>query len=123
MSFNQTNPSPQAVETALQRMLFGKAKLGTYTGDVAATKAIIGLGFRPKAVIVYEQVTNKAVIIKSNLDTTKALVLAHAGESVGHLYVDDIIITLDADGFTVGDGTGTANYANEAQAYIYLAFG
>ena len=97
-----------------------KLKLGTYTGDAAATKAVTGIGFRPQAVLIYEMVTNKAVILKSNLDTTKALVMAHAGDN---LYVDDIVISLDADGFTVGDGSGSANYANEAQAYIYLAFG
>lgn len=98
---------------------FLRAKVGTYTGDAAATKAITGVGFKPTALLIYEQVTQKAVMLKSSLDTTGAFVLANAGT----LYVNDVVISLDADGFTIGDGTGSANYANEAQAYVYVALG
>jgi hypothetical protein len=94
--------------------------IGTYTGDTAATKAITGVGFSPKIVIIYGQVAARAVGIKSNLDSTKTFVLV---SNAATLYADDQIISLDADGFTVGDGTGTANHMNLAQAYVYVAFG
>ena len=39
-------------------------------------------------------------------------------------YVTDMIISLDADGFTVGDGTGVANILNVLGAtYTYICFG
>lgn len=122
--FYKTYLTEQQVKTRIEELmktdLFIRFAVGTYTGDAAASKAITGVGFQPKVVVVWEKVTNKAFIVKSNQDTTKAFVITHAA---GTLYVDDIIISLDADGFTVGDGSGSANYANEAQAYSYIAFG
>lgn len=97
-----------------------RLKIGTYTGDGAATKAITGVGFKPTLLIVYAQVAAKAVGIKTSQDTTSAFILVSNAAS---LYNDDLIISLDTDGFTVGDGTGTANHMNLAQAYAYIAFG
>ena len=99
---------------------YGKMKGGTYTGNAAATKAITGVGFQPKVLIVYEQVTSKALAIKTSIDTTGSLVII--GNAV-NVYANDLIISLDSDGFTVGDGTGSANYVNEAAAYGYVALG
>lgn len=114
------NMSYKEFVALLKSQGFLQSKIGTYTGDAAASKAITGVGFRPTYVQVFEQVTNKNVIIKSSLDGTKSFVNPNGG---AQLYVDDQIISLDADGFTVGDGTGSANYTNEAQAYVYIAFG
>lgn len=97
-----------------------RIKVGTYTGDAAATKAITGVGFKPTFLLIFEQVTNKNIILKSSLDGTKSFVQPNGG---ANLYVDDQVISLDTNGFTVGDGTGSANYTNEAQAYVYLAVG
>lgn len=99
---------------------FVQVKIGTYTGDAAATKAVSGIGFKPTAVMIIEQVTNKNLIIKTSSDGTKSFVQPNGG---ANLYVDDQIISLDSDGFTVGDGTGSANYTNEAQVYTYIACG
>jgi hypothetical protein len=94
--------------------------VGTYTGDAAATKAITGVGFKPTILLIYEQVTNKYIGLKTSKETTKALIIIG---NAANVYADDLIISLDADGFTIGDGTGSANYMNEAQAYVYVAFG
>jgi hypothetical protein len=99
---------------------YSKMKVGTYTGDAAATKAITGVGFQPKQLIIYELVTNKALAIKTSTDTTGSLVIIG---NAANVYANDLIISLDGDGFTVGDGTGTANYVNEAAAYGYIALG
>ena len=100
---------------------FLRTKVGTYAGDAAATKAITGVGFKPTWILIYCMANAKAISVKTTADTTKCFVASSAG---GTLYVDDVIISLDTDGFTVGDGTGSANYANEAAtSYVFLAFG
>lgn len=92
---------------------------GTYTGDGGATKAITGLGFQPKAVIIYTQATGVTSLLafKTNQDGTGAYNLTN-GFAVDH------IVSLDANGFTVGDGTATSNQYNvNARVYTYIAFG
>lgn len=82
---------------------------GTYTGDGAATKAVTGVGFQPRRVTIYRQsatVANSILISKSNQDGTAAYVTNSAN------WLNDHIISLDADGFTLGDGTGDTNKAN-----------
>lgn len=98
---------------------FPRMKIGTYTGDAAATKAITGVGFKPTFLVIYEKIDAKNLGIKTSKDTTGAFAVIEAHTH----YADDLIISLDADGFTVGDGTGLAAYFNEAQAYVYIAFG
>ena len=109
MAFWSTYQSEQNVVDRLKALSFGKAAIGTYTGDAAATKAITGVGFSPKAVIIYEMVTNKNIILKSTFDGTKSFVQPNGGAS---LYVDDQVISLDTDGFTVGDGSVNSNCSN-----------
>lgn len=104
----------------LQNFQMVRMKIGTYTGDAAATKAITGVGFQPTFLLIWETVTNKNFGFKSSSDGTKSFVQPNGG---ANLYVDDQIISLDAGGFTVGDGTGSANHLNEAQIYVYIAFG
>lgn len=95
---------------------------GTYTGDGAATLAIVGVGFQPIVVLIYKR-SNATVhtIMKTDQDATRAKVLSR----LAYLYENDHIISLDADGFTVGDGTGgVANVCNIAdQDYTYICFG
>jgi len=82
---------------------------GTYTGDGNATQAITGVGFQPKLLHVYSHTHGGVyLIIKSDNDGLNAAVIADG------IYKPDIIISLDTDGFTVGDGTGVAagNQAN-----------
>ena len=101
-----------------------KIATGTYTGDGAATQAITGVGFRPKLVIIYRPLdSGNTPGFKIDADTTSALYYRTALTS--YIYQDDAIISLDADGFTVGDSTpifiNTFNV--NAQVYTYTAWG
>jgi len=100
---------------------FGGAKsasemaIGTYTGNGSATQAITGVGFQPDYLHVYAQNGSYNGWEKSSHDGTKARDLTHI------YYQDDHIISLDSDGFTVGDGTsGIGNSANvNTVVYVY----
>ena len=97
--------------------------VGNYTGDGAATQAIAGVGFQPRFLIVYKQaggaVENKGY--KFDVDGAEANVWVSG--LLSWYYSVDHIISLDADGFTVGDGTGTVNTYNILGiAYTYIAF-
>lgn len=93
---------------------------GTYTGDAATTKAITGAGFQPRYLQIWSQINgdvNNIVAYKSNQDGTRAF--------YNNAYQNDQIISLDADGFTVGDGTGAgaSNILNvSARVYTWVAF-
>ena len=78
-----------------------------YSGDSNATQAITGLGFQP----TFAMIINHTVLhdgFKGSTFGTKTKATYYTGD----LWADDHIITLDADGVTVGDGTGTANRFN-----------
>lgn len=82
----------------------------SFTGNGSATQAITGLSFQPDIVILLARTstaTFSSLILKTALETTKAF--ATTGASAVGEYADDHIISLDAAGFTVGDGTGSAN--------------
>lgn len=102
--------------------LAAKIKTGNYTGDGNTTKGITGVGFQPKFLIIYPQVTQVNMpFMKSSQDGTKTSY--NTGSNT--FYEDDYIISLDADGFTVGDGTGgsSANHCNiNGRVYTYIAF-
>lgn len=98
---------------------------GTYIGNGAATQAIVGVGFQPKAVISWEQ-TDPSWGTPQYKITQDGLQANYYGQGItSYLYEADEIISLDADGFTVGDGTPAgANYANiNLVTYTYIAFG
>lgn len=89
------------------------AVTGTYTGDGAATKAITGVGFQPSVVIVHDQ--DNEMGVKTDQDGTKTFRYSS--------YQDDHIVSLDSDGFTVGDGTASANlYNTNTTVYTYIAW-
>jgi len=98
---------------------FRRMATGTYGGNGAATLGVV-VGFRPLALIIFSQVTNRAAACKTNFDSEFTFVFVTGG---ANLYAADHIISLDAAGFTVGDGTGTANHLNLAENYTYVAFG
>ena len=94
-------------------------KTGTYTGDGAATQAITGVGFRPSALFTFKLVdsSNHGGFVK----TTAMGEYARQIDINGRYKVDHII-SLDADGFTVGDCTGFSNMTNESGiVYAYIA--
>jgi hypothetical protein len=99
--------------TNLARMV-----VGSYTGNGSATQAITGVGFQPTFIIIYDRAGGaplQGFSMKASNDTTFAKV--DSGYQIDH------IISLDANGFTVGDGTASSNYMNtSAEVYTYIAF-
>lgn len=96
---------------------------GSYTGDGNATLAITGVGFQPRMVVAYGRIANTYYATKLDVMLLNTHLLSM---SAGAEYMEaDHIISLDADGFTVGDGTGgVANVMNvAAQAYTYTCWG
>jgi len=95
---------------------------GTYTGDGLATQAIVGVGFQPRFVWIYKEVAlHNEFAVKTNQDALNAVVSDR--NTVAQTYTTDMIISLDADGFTVGDGTGLANYFNvNLVVYTYICW-
>ena len=94
---------------------------GTYTGNGLATLAVIGVGFRPRKVKIWRQADRtwgscQAADQDAGMTTITNMV------GMWQTYVVDYIISMDADGFTVGDGSvgNTFNIADEV--YIYIAF-
>lgn len=116
----------------IRRLMFGSNRLdslddgdqlymktGTYTGDGNPTKAVTGVGFQPRFLWIFSQVDATGTIgRKTDQDGTSS------GYSTSD-YETDYIISLDSDGFTVGDGTGGTggNVFNvNARSYAYVAF-
>jgi len=96
---------------------------GTYTGDGNATQAIAGVGFQPTIVLI----CNSAGGIRGRGVRTDAENDAYTSwddDGNGSGYSVDNVISLDADGFTVGDGTGgfTDVFNVNAQLYTFIAF-
>lgn len=103
-----------------------KIATGNYTGNGAATQAIVGVGFQPISLIIYANVdsVNRCIGFKIAQDGNFCHI--YRTTSLGYIYdvSGDHIISLDADGFTVGDGTGEVNAFNiNARVYTYIAFG
>ena len=100
---------------------------GTYTGDGAATQAILGVGFQPQAVYIYPQVdvtVGPAFKTDQNAGGLAYLMDSPTGPDQWRWQTDEII-SLDADGFTVGDGTPLArnDFNVLGRIYTYIAFG
>jgi hypothetical protein len=102
-----------------------KIKTGTYTGDGTISQSITGVGFAPLAVYIhavvaaggpYEDLWSKW----ANTSGSLAWVLGADGN---HYLVDNGLISLDADGFTVDDGANDGYPNTNLQVFEYLALG
>jgi len=79
---------------------------GTYTGNGAATQAIVGVGFQPRFVLMYGQSDPGGLIVEGDKTDRDGVNASWWDPAIpGWRYEADAIISLDADGFTVGDGT------------------
>ena len=90
-----------------------KIKTGSYTGDGSASQAITGIGFQPDVVLIKRSGASNGVIRSSTVagNLTKD-VFASAAMFAGG------ILSLGADGFTVGPDARVNTAAN---TYFYLA--
>ena len=81
-------------------------QVGRYTGDGVNARAITGLGWRPELVIIKSETTAQwAVVRTADMVGDASALIAWAGGGLA----GNLIESLDADGFTVGDGV----YVNE----------
>jgi len=99
-----------------------RMRILTYTGDGNATKAITGCKFEPDYVMIYPQLTGGTYIAyKVTADGLYAFIMRSGSNNVA--YEVDHVISLDADGFTVGDGTASTNFMNVLnRVYVAVCF-
>lgn len=91
------------------------SKLGTYTGDGAANKSITGVGFEPNFLIV---ITHSAGNIWFK---TAGMGANSQSRGFAGYYGADMLISFNADGFGIGDGTGMDNPNTNGTVYSYIA--
>ncbi len=91
------------------------SKTGVYSGDGNATQGITGIGFQPTAVMVIPMNVNHTHLRTADMASTDSKNLATTADN------PDAVRVLDADGFTVGDGTGGSNdHMNEYGSNNYM---
>ena len=106
---------------------FAQITTGSYTGDGGTATGITGVGFEPKFVMIMYQKT-------PNPGESRGLVWTWASMTGEQSVLIDnstysyspatyLIISLDADGFTVGDDSGDSHPNKNTQVYRYLAIG
>lgn len=102
---------------------------GTFSGDGSTSQGITGVGFPPKHVKTWPS-SAAATAIAVIYETTDTLVdnsanglsLKHLNTG-GHDIVENAIISLDADGFTVDDDGIDSHPNASGQSYDYVAWG
>lgn len=102
------------ITQAVPRIAFG-----IYTGDGAATQVISGIGFEPYIVFIFPHKAYASWVKTSGMGSwAKQL-----SSTPTLVWLEDTIISLDSDGFTVGDSTSEGiPYLNEDETvYTYLA--
>ena len=105
---------------ALWRSPLCRIKTGQYTGDGELALAITGIGFPPKYVwIVPQPVAEVAIETFTTIDTMTPTWCIYQNNAARQ----NRIVSLDADGFTVGD-KGTDMHPNKlGQEYVYICLG
>jgi hypothetical protein len=96
--------------------VYPRLVVGSYTGNGAATQAVTGLGFQPSYIMIFTAGA-QIPLWKTSLDGVNS-------GPFNNQYGADMIISFDADGFTVGDNSvGFATNPNvNLQVYRYAAW-
>lgn len=101
---------------------------GSYSGDNAATKAITGVGFKPRKVEIHSSASaNPGLLYCMRTDQdagNNAVVIGVDGGGIVFTYTTDAIVSLDNDGFTVGDSTpiGTNLTNSNTRSYYFACY-
>ena len=97
---------------------------GQYTGDGTRNHAITGIGFRPKFLHINRRMTVDAsatqLQVKDDYMPANGCVQHSAAET--NFYID-MIISLDADGFTVGDYNADLPPNKLGELYTFCCWG
>ena len=116
-ALNITGAKMAAATITADKLAAGIAriKFGTYLGDGAASLAITGVGFTPSRVDTIDFTGSPYLFIKH---------VSHGGNDSSNIQagttVVNGILSLDADGFTVGNNVGVNT---SGQTYGYTAWG
>lgn len=111
-----------AAATIDSRLSASRIIVGRYTGDGAATQAVTGLGVKPEALQIWaDRTTAGALAYQKILLKTRSNTTTFCTDIVGMNEVDDAIVSLDEDGFTVGD-EGVAHPNENLQVYKFIAW-
>jgi len=112
-------------EAAAIAAAFCRIATGQYTGDGAISLGIVGIGFRPRMVIIWPYgvaaIWNTTWQLKS--DTMAAALCFEQGAGANTAALNNRIISLDADGFTVDDAAVDAHPNTLNQVYDYVVWG
>jgi len=104
---------------ALNKLATGlcKIKIGSYSGDNVNGRQVTGVGFQPIFLIIYARRgdSNIYTVFKTSSD---GLYSKRPGDGA---WQDNIVTSLNPDGFTTGSQTGVAN--ETGFTYTYIAFG
>ena len=111
--------------------VYAKVASGTYTGDGAVSQAITGIGFQVVAVWIWHTQTGDGVTYTTGefMMTHTALINNNANGYATDMSnaitegVDNAIIALGADGFTVDDDGVNEDPNISSIVYEFLAFG
>ena len=98
-------------------------KTGTYIGDGTTSLEIIGVGFEPKYLKIWQRRTMNNLIVNI-FETTSNIVNDNAdGGAINGSgrFKTNAIISLDSDGFKVDDGGTNAHPNQDGEVYNYLA--
>lgn len=106
-----------------------KMATGSYTGNGAVSKAITGLGFLPKYVRIWHRRTaggGTSAVVEAADVTNDDNVAGGAilQQTTGTTTFETArIVSLDADGFTVGDAGADAHPNMSGELYNWVAWG
>ncbi len=105
---------------SLDKVPRARLQVVTYTGDGNASLSVATLRFQPTLIVIYPQLAGGTYMgWKVAADGAKTFV--ERSGSNNNLYEDDHIISIDANGFTVGDGTGGAGNFFNVLGRVYVA--
>lgn len=101
---------------------------GTYVGDGETSQAVTGLGFTPKYIRIDKRETVDGTQVVSYSTTDQIIDDSGSGGSIldnnaSHKFEANRIISLDEDGFTVGDNQANEDPNSDGVTYNYLAIG
>lgn len=118
--------APTAIWNFTVNNLYGcRITTGQYTGDGTLAQAITGVGFAPKAIMVWAHLTVENINVAKG-GCVKIDQMANnicASYYWGRSFYDNAVVTLDADGFTVDDDNADDHPNKLAQLYDFVAWG
>ena len=98
----------------------GTVFTGTYVGDGSISKAITGVGFLSKAIVIVGDTASGYVCFKTDsMGATQAITIS---STLGTVSAVNAIIAIGADGFTVDDAAADNDPNKNGSNYFYMCW-